>query len=123
MAALIFCADAAMEVQGAADTVGQMEAVSLTGNPPAEDVFRRRDLYRQGCSEEDFTRLLPHLLTELFYSLRVFGESGPTGGVYPLRICRLHRLLSELRFIFGCPPSERDGEKCGAPMEKYPKKP
>lgn len=55
-----------------------LEVVSLAGNPLAEDVFRRCDLYRQGCSEEDFTRLLPHLLTELFYSLRVFGESSPT---------------------------------------------
>ena len=53
-----------------------LEVVSLTGNPLARDVFRRCDLYRQGCSEEDFSRLLPHLLSELFFSLRTFSGDG-----------------------------------------------
>jgi AraC-like DNA-binding protein len=72
-----------------------LEVVSLAGNLLAEDVFRRCDLYRQGCSEEDFTRLLPHLLTELFYSLRVFGESSPTS-----EGARLSPVISEfLRYV------------------------
>lgn len=72
-----------------------LEVVSLAGNPLAEDVFRRCDLYRQGCSEEDFSRILPHLLSELFYSLRAFGESSPTS-----EGARLSPVISEfLRYI------------------------
>lgn len=72
-----------------------LEVVSLAGNPLAEDVFRRCDLYRQGCSEEDFSRVLPHLLSELFYSLRAFGESSPTS-----EGARLSPVISEfLRYV------------------------
>ena len=72
-----------------------LEVVSLAGNPLAEDVFRRCDLYRQGCTEEDFTRLLPHLLSELFFSLRTFSGDGPTA-----EGARLSPVISEfLRYI------------------------
>lgn len=47
------------------------EVVNLCDNPLAQDVFRRCDFYKENCSEEDFNRLLPHLLSELFYSLRL----------------------------------------------------
>lgn len=49
-----------------------LEVVSLLGNPVAADVFRRCDLYRQSCTEEAFSRLMPHLLSELFFSLSAF---------------------------------------------------
>ena len=82
-------------VEGVELIPADLEVVSLAGNPLAEDVFRRCDLYRQGCTEEDFTRLLPHLLTELFCSLRVFGVSRPAG-----EGARLSSLISEvLRYI------------------------
>ena len=58
-------------------------------------MFRRCDLYRQGCTEEDFTRLLPHLLSELFFSLRTFSGDGPTA-----EGARLSPVISEfLRYI------------------------
>ena len=56
-----------------------LEVVSLAGNPLAEDVFRRCDLYRQSCSEERFSRILSHLLSELFYSLHTFPTASHTG--------------------------------------------
>lgn len=82
-------------VEGVELIPADLEVVSLAGNPLAEDVFRRCDLYRQGCTEEDFTRLLPHLLTELFCSLRVLGVSRPAG-----EGARLSPLISEfLRYV------------------------
>ncbi|MBO5511596.1 MAG: helix-turn-helix domain-containing protein [Clostridia bacterium] len=55
-----------------------LEVVSLAGNPLAEDVFRRCDAYRLSCSEEVFSRLLPHLLSELFLNLHTAGDMNPT---------------------------------------------
>ncbi|MBE6558890.1 MAG: AraC family transcriptional regulator [Ruminococcaceae bacterium] len=72
-----------------------LEVVSLAGNSLAEDVFRRCDLYRQNCTAEDFSRLLPHLLSELFFSLRAFSGDGTTA-----EGARLSPLISEfLRYV------------------------
>ena len=72
-----------------------LEVVSLSGNPLAEDIFRRCDLYRQGCTEEEFSKLLPHLLSELFCCLRIFGESSTTS-----EGARLSPLISDfLRYV------------------------
>ena len=49
-----------------------LEVVNLEGNPLAEDIFHRCDIYRQRCSEEAFLALLPHLLSELFYNIHAF---------------------------------------------------
>lgn len=56
-----------------------LEVVSLEDNPVAADIFRRCDLYRQSCSEERFSRILSHLLSELFYSLHTFPTASHTG--------------------------------------------
>ena len=82
-------------VEGVELIPADLEVVSLAANALAEDVFRRCDLYRQGCTEEDFTRLLPHLLSELFFSLRTFSGDGPTA-----EGARLSPVISEfLRYI------------------------
>ena len=65
-------------VEGVEEIPDGLEVVSLTGNPLAEDVFRRCDLYRRACSEEAFARLLSHLLSELFCCLRAFPDPGQT---------------------------------------------
>ena len=49
-----------------------MEVISLAGNRVAEEIFRKCDLYRGSCDDATFARLLPHLLSELFYNLHVF---------------------------------------------------
>lgn len=51
-----------------------LEVLNLTGNTVAEEIFRRCDLYRKRCDAEVFSRLLPHLLSELFYSLALFPQ-------------------------------------------------
>lgn len=51
-----------------------LEVINLEGNREAEDIFRRCDLYQQSCTEDAFYKLLPHLLSELFYSLHAFSE-------------------------------------------------
>ena len=57
-----------------------LEVVSLEENPVAKDVFRRCDIYRQSCTEEVFSRILPHLLSELFYNLHVFPRAASADG-------------------------------------------
>ncbi len=52
-----------------------IEVISLEGNPIAEDIFRKCDLYYQSCSEEIFAKLLSHLLSELFFHIHLFPHS------------------------------------------------
>ena len=49
-----------------------LEVVNLEGNPVAKDIFRRCDIYRQNCTDEVFSVILPHLLSELFCNLHAF---------------------------------------------------
>ncbi|MBO5869075.1 MAG: helix-turn-helix transcriptional regulator [Oscillospiraceae bacterium] len=48
------------------------EVVNLSGNPFAEHIFKRCDLYRENCDAATFQKLLMHLLNELFYNICVF---------------------------------------------------
>ena len=52
-----------------------MEVISLVGNTVAEDIFQRCDLYRKKCDPQTFERILPHLLSELFYNISLFPQS------------------------------------------------
>jgi AraC-like DNA-binding protein len=54
-----------------------VEIINLEDNAIAKDIFERCDLYRQSCSEEIFSRILSHLLSELFYNLSLFSPSLP----------------------------------------------
>lgn len=68
-------------VEGVELLSDHLEVVNLEDNPIAEDIFRRCDIYSQSCTEETFSRLLPHLLSELFYNLHVFlGSSRASEG-------------------------------------------
>ena len=82
-------------VEGVERLPEDLEVVSLAGTPLAEDVFRRCDAYRLGCTDEVFSRLLPHLLSELFLNLHTAGKLNPAA-----EGARLSPLISEaLRYI------------------------
>ena len=82
-------------VEGVERLPEDLEVVSLADNPLAEDVFRRCDAYRLGCTDEVFSRLLPHLLSELFLNLHTVGKLNPAA-----EGARLSPLISEaLRYI------------------------
>ena len=67
-----------------------LEVVNLVDDPIAADIFRRCDLYRQSCLKETFSKLLPHLLSELFYHLHTtLGSGSATEGA------RLSPLISD----------------------------
>ena len=51
-----------------------MEVVNLLGNPIAQDIFRKCDLYYQSCDRGTFEKLLSHLLSELFYNIKLFPQ-------------------------------------------------
>lgn len=57
-----------------------VEIINIEDNAEARNIFERCDLYRKNCSEEIFSRILPHLLSELFYNLHVFPASLPKEG-------------------------------------------
>ena len=48
------------------------DVISLSGNRAALDIFDRCDLYRARCDDATFERILPHLLSELFYNVSLF---------------------------------------------------
>ncbi len=58
----------------------EAEVINLQGNAVAEDIFRRCDLYRQSCDPSTLERLLPHLLSELFYNIHLFPQHFPEQG-------------------------------------------
>ncbi len=73
---------------------GEVEIVNLAGNALAEGVFKRMDVYRAYCTEEELGAVLPHLLSELLYSVRLFSTASNARGQ------RLSPLISEaLRYI------------------------
>ena len=51
-----------------------VEVVNIAGNGIAEDIFRKFDVYRQSCDADSFEKLASHLLSELFYNIRLFPE-------------------------------------------------
>lgn len=50
----------------------QTEIINIDGVPLAKEIFGRCDLYRNNSSADTFLDILPHLLSELFYTLHVF---------------------------------------------------
>ena len=81
-------------VEGVWQIPEELAILHLENGSLASDVFRRMDAYRASLSDESFFRLLPHLLSELFYSLGgVVASSFEMGDVTsPL-------LASALRYI------------------------
>ena len=63
-----------------------MEIINIRDNSMARDVFQRCDIYRKSCSDEIFSEILPHLVSELFYAISVFPHAQPkqTGFLSPL---------------------------------------
>ena len=55
------------------------EVISLNSNSFASSIFEKMDEYRERCDKEMFEKLLPHLLSELFYAVYLFqGASAET---------------------------------------------
>ena len=52
-----------------------VEIINLSGNKLADDLFRRFDVYSKNCDEETMSKLVPHMLNELFYNLSIFPSS------------------------------------------------
>ena len=55
----------------------EIEVISLANNPIADDILRKTDYYRANCDFETFSKLLTHLLSELFYNLSLTCASSP----------------------------------------------
>ena len=58
----------------------EREVIPILENTVAQNIFRKTDIYRERCCKEQFEVLLPHMLSELFYSVGLFtDESFGTG--------------------------------------------
>lgn len=53
------------------------EIINLEENAIAKNIFHRLDIYHQNCDEDMFNLIMPHLLSELFYNLRIFSHTPP----------------------------------------------
>ena len=51
------------------------EVINLIGNTAAEDIFKKLDLYNANASPEIFAKLIPTLLSELFYNISLFPQT------------------------------------------------
>ncbi|MBQ8907857.1 MAG: AraC family transcriptional regulator [Clostridia bacterium] len=57
------------------DRLGEdIEVLSLAENGIADSIFQRCDLYRQSSDSKTFEKILPHLLSELFYYISLFPQ-------------------------------------------------
>lgn len=80
-----------------------VEIVNLEDNPLAKDIFGKCDVYSQICTEEMFTRVLSHLLSELFYNLYSFPHtfSKESDRISPLISSALQYINDHLATITG----------------------
>ncbi len=72
-------------VESAALIPDDLEVIHLQGNEIIESIFQKCDLYHSS-SPETFEKILPHLLSELFYNIALFPgpQSTDTSSVSPL---------------------------------------
>ena len=69
-------------VEGMNSVFSETAILNIGESTLAADVFRRLAVYRESCTEETFFRMLPHLLSELFYGLeRVLPTTVDEGAV------------------------------------------
>lgn len=62
-------------VDGAEQIQNDAEVIKLAENGIAEELFRRCKLYYENSDTETFEKILPHLLSELFYNIILFPGS------------------------------------------------
>lgn len=80
------------------------EVISLTGNPIADNLFKKFDIYRKRCDDNTFQHLLSHLLSELFYNISIFPHASTVSdnAVSPLvasALCYINDNLSTITDI------------------------
>lgn len=59
-------------VEGVGLIPKDMEVINLKGNDIIEDIFRKCELYHQNSDRDTFEKILAHLLSEIFYNIRLF---------------------------------------------------
>lgn len=80
----------------------EVAIVSLAENPLASDVFRRMDAYDAICTENDFFRLLPHLLSELFLGIgSIVPREGEMGDLTSPLLSEALRYINANLFTLG----------------------
>lgn len=63
------------------DLIGEeTEVLSLSDNTMAKSIFQRMDVYHEHCDRSRFLLLLPHLISELFYSIHLFSNESAGKG-------------------------------------------
>ena len=50
----------------------ETEVINLNQNAYAKGIFEKIDTYRQRCDDENFSSLLAHMISELFYVIYLF---------------------------------------------------
>ena len=62
------------------------EVINIKENEFAQEILRKCDFYHQICDNESFFKILPHLLSELFFNIHLFPHSfsGKTEAFSPL---------------------------------------
>lgn len=71
------------------------EVVNLEGNAVVEELFRKCDLYYRHSDRETFEKILPHLLSELFYHIDLFPRSSTEHGTVSPLISKALRYMND----------------------------
>ncbi len=73
-------------IESAALMDDKAEVISISDNTIADGIFKKFDTYYKKCDADTFSKLLSHLLSELFYSIHLFPhrQVDGTNSVSPL---------------------------------------
>ena len=71
-----------------------VDVINILGNSIALDIFKKFDIYKQNSSNEVFEGILPHLLSELLYSIYLFSK-----GLYEKSVFVSPLISASLKFI------------------------
>ena len=58
----------------------ESEVMHLSENAIAQNLFQKMDIYHELCDKAQFEVLLPHMLSELFYSMHLFSHESADSG-------------------------------------------
>ena len=52
-----------------------IDIINIENNSSAQEIFKRLKLYSEKCSDEMLFQILPHVVSELFYSIHLFSNT------------------------------------------------
>lgn len=67
--------DAIHNIDGLSLLPKNIDIINIENNSSAQEILKRLKLYSEKCSDEMLFQILPHVISELFYSIHLFSDT------------------------------------------------